>query len=68
MVQLFSSVMYAHPCNKLPLPISSDSVFIATKPKAIENICTVTMVKWHVVLQLVESLRYKPEGRGFDSR
>jgi hypothetical protein len=22
----------------------------------------------HVVVQLVEALRYKPEGRGFDSR
>jgi len=24
--------------------------------------------KWHAVAQLVEALRYKPEGRGFDSR
>ena len=23
---------------------------------------------WDVVAQLVEALRYKPEGRGFDSR
>ena len=23
---------------------------------------------WHAVAQLVEALRYKPEGRGFDSR
>jgi hypothetical protein len=25
-------------------------------------------VLWHAVRQLIESLRYKPEGRGFDSR
>jgi len=24
--------------------------------------------QWHVVAQLVEALRYKPEGREFDSR
>ena len=24
--------------------------------------------QWHAVLQLVEALRYKPEGRGLDSR
>jgi hypothetical protein len=23
---------------------------------------------WHAVAQLVEALRYKPEGRGFDSK
>jgi hypothetical protein len=26
------------------------------------------LCKWHAVAQLVEALRYKPEGRGFDSR
>jgi hypothetical protein len=26
------------------------------------------MVQGHAVAQLVEALRYKPEGRGFDSR
>jgi len=25
-------------------------------------------LKWQTVTQLVEALRYKPEGRGFDSR
>ena len=29
---------------------------------------SVQMVKGHVVAQLVEALRYKPEGRGFDCR
>jgi hypothetical protein len=29
--------------------------------------CT-QFVEGHVVAQLVEALRYKPEGRGFDSR
>ena len=28
----------------------------------------VTVCKGHAVAQLVEALRYKPEGRGFDSR
>ena len=37
----------------------------------IENLhfCKQRIVKWgHAVAQLVEALRYKPEGRGFDSR
>jgi hypothetical protein len=34
-----------YPCDQLPKPSSSNSVFIATKPKAIENICTATVVK-----------------------
>ena len=67
MVQLFTSEMYAPIRNRLPVPISSDSVLIATKPKGTEIICTSARVKWHAVAQLVEALRCKPEGRGFDS-
>jgi hypothetical protein len=33
-----------------------------------ENLVTVKMVpEWHSVVQLVEALRYKPEGGWFDS-
>jgi len=28
----------------------------------------VCYIGWHAVVQLVEALRYEPEGRGFDSR
>jgi len=33
-----------------------------------ENIAVMVKNKGHVVAQLVEALRYKPEGRGFDAR
>ena len=32
------------------------------------NIYIIITPTWHAVAQLVEALRYKPEGRGFDSR
>ena len=30
--------------------------------------CTTYKMRWHVVAQFVEALRYQPEGCGFDSR
>jgi hypothetical protein len=34
----------------------------------VRHISTIHFVSWgHAVTQLVEALRYKPEGRGFDS-
>ena len=32
------------------------------------NMCLYTLYVRHAVAQLVEALRYKPEGRGFDFR
>jgi len=40
------------------------------KPAKRRNLYFTLYVQWmgHAVAQLVEALRYKPEGRGFDSR
>jgi hypothetical protein len=47
-------------------------IFYYIKPFVVYLVLALTFVycriKGHAVAQLVEALRYKPEGRGFDSR
>ena len=49
--------------------IRSRAIIVEQKMYSWIRISLGTLRKWgHAVAQLVEALRYKPEGRGFDSR
>jgi hypothetical protein len=61
----YSVVSYIKESNMLTLYALVRRILITLRT---EFVCTLYIYMRYAVAQLVEALRYKPEGRGFDSR
>jgi hypothetical protein len=54
--------------RKIEVVLGEDQFGFRRGKRTRDTIEMLRIIKGHAVAQLVEALRYKPEGRGFDSR